>query len=139
MRAPYYGAYFATATMAGASRIAAIDSGNGPLGAYATYGRGGQLLRVAIVNTEFLSGGGGSTAAVSLSGLSGRDVALRRLTAPNAMVMGGKSPSFGGKSFQDGSCQATGESRIERRNIEEGKINLRIRSSEAVLLDFMSN
>jgi glycosyl hydrolase family 79 len=122
--------------MAGAARMVAIDPGNGYIGAYATYTNKGELLRVAIINTEFPTGGGLISRRVILGGISEETAYLRRLSAKDPMTTDGARVSFGGVSFLDRSCELGGREHIENIEVVRNQLTIDIRSSEAVLLDF---
>lgn len=68
--APYYGAYVATAAMAGGSYISALDFGSTNYGGYVTYDSAKTPLRALLYNSDYYSGSGarGSVSFV-LSGL----------------------------------------------------------------------
>jgi hypothetical protein len=136
IRAPYYGALFATAAMAKAARIVAIDARNGYVGAYATYGKTGELLKVAIINTEFLTGRDPTSRRIILGGISKEKADLRRLTSRDPMTTDGTKVFFGGRSFSDSSCELGGRENIENMKIVGNQLTINLRNSEAVLLDF---
>lgn len=111
MGAPYYGAIFATAAMAGGAHIAAIDSGSGAYAVYAIYSSAGKPMRVAIVTAK-------------------------RLTAASALsrVDQGSSPTWGGQSYASGTCVATGSATLETTTVSSGKATFTLAASEALLV-----
>jgi hypothetical protein len=138
MRAPYYGAYFATAAMAGAASAVPISDGRGSSGGYAMYSASGKLIRVALFNSEFFGGGGvRPNKDITLIGLEGNEARIRRLTAAGAMSTadGSGSPTFSGQTFSHGDCKRSGEEKVETVIVESGRATMTLRASEAALLD----
>lgn len=137
MGAPYYGAIFATAAMAGGARIAAIDSGNSTYAVYAIYSSARKPMRVALYNSDYYAGSGtrGSQSFV-LIGLTSTTVTAKRLTAVSALsrVGQGSNPTWGGQSYADGTCVTTGSATVETTTVSNGKARFTLAASEALLV-----
>lgn len=137
MGAPYYGAIFATAAMAGGARITAIDSGSGAYAVYAIYSSAGKPMRVALYNSDYYAGSGtrGSQSFV-LTGLTSTIVTAKRLTAASALsrVDQGSNPTWGGQSYASGTCVATGSATLETTTVSSGKATFTLAASEALLV-----
>jgi hypothetical protein len=138
MGAPYYGAYIATALMAGATHLAALDTGSGAYGAYAAFGSDGAPMRLLLYNSDYFSGSGArSSQSFVLKGLQVSGAAkAKRLTAPSAMarVDRGDAMTFGGQSFGDGTCTITGTETFETADVSDGSATFTLKASEALLV-----
>lgn len=135
--APYYGAYVATATMAGGSYISALDSGSSNYGAYVVYSSAKAPLKVLLYNSDYYSGSGtrGSVSFV-LAGLGSGTLKSKRLTAASASsrVDEGSNPTFGGQTFANGTCAVQGTETFESTNVSGGQATFTVAASEALLL-----
>ena len=136
MGAPYYGAYAATATLAGAASVVALDQGNSSLGGYVAFGGDGKPLRVLLLNSVFYGSGERGSQGFVLEGLRREGVRAKRLTAPsaNSRVDQGGNPSFGGQVFANGTCVVSGEEVWEKVNVVDGKGTFEVDASEALLV-----
>ncbi|KAH8764549.1 glycoside hydrolase family 79 protein [Hyaloscypha sp. PMI_1271] len=137
MGAPYFGAYAATAAMAGGSSIASLDEGSTNYGGYTVFGSDGTPMRVLLLNSDFYGGDGsrGSQTFV-LSGLAGAKSRAKRLSAPsaNSRVDQGGNPSFGGQMFANGTCEVRGEEVWEIVDVVDGNGTFVVGASEALLV-----
>ncbi|KAF2842356.1 glycoside hydrolase family 79 protein [Patellaria atrata CBS 101060] len=136
--APYYGAVFATAVMAGGAKIAPLDTGSSNYGGYVVYDSAGAPIRVSVHNSDYFSGSGSrSSQQFILTGLSGETVSAKRLTAPSAESRQdqGQTPTFGGQSFENGSCLATGTAKVETAEVSAGRVTFTLAASEALLVN----
>lgn len=137
MGAPYYGAIFATAAMAGGAHIAAIDGGSGAYAVYAIYSPAGKPMRVALYNSDYYAGSGTrESQSFVLTGLTSTIVTAKRLTAASALsrVDQGSSPTWGGQSYASGTCVATGLATLETTTVSSGKATFTLAASEALLV-----
>lgn len=139
MGAPYYGAYAATAAMAGGSYMSALDTGSTEYAVYIIYDSARKPLRALLYNSDYYSGSGsrGSQNFV-LGGLSGATVKSKRLTAANAesRVDRGSSPTFGGQTFADETCTIGGKETFEEKSVASGSATFTVAASEALLVYF---
>ena len=136
MGAPYYGAYAATAALAGAASIVSLDKGNSSLGGYAVFDGDGNPMRVLLLNSVFYGGVGTRSSQIFvMEGLRG-EVRAKRLTAPsaNARVDQGGNPSFGGQVFANGTCVIGGDEVWEKADVVDGKGTFEVGASEALLV-----
>jgi hypothetical protein len=137
MGAPYFGAYAATAAMAGGSSIVSLDEGSTNYGGYTVFGSDGTPMRVLLLNSDFYGGDGsrGSQTFV-LSGLAGAKSRAKRLSAPsaNSRVDQGGNPSFGGQMFANGTCEVRGEEVWEIVDVVDGNGTFVVGASEALLV-----
>lgn len=135
--APYYGAYAATAAMAGGSYISALDPGTSNYGAYVIYNSAKAPLKVLLYNSDYYSGSGtrGSESFV-LSGLGSGTVKAKRLTAQGASsrVDQGSNPTFGGQTFANGTCGVQGTEKFESTSVSGGQATFTVAASEALLV-----
>ncbi|KAI1822737.1 glycoside hydrolase family 79 protein [Xylaria intraflava] len=137
MGAPYYGAYAATAFMANADSIAALDDGESNYAAYVTFDSKGAPLRVLLYNSDYFGGSGTrSSQTFDLGGLAGSSVKAKRLTGDSAVARvdrGGKV-TFGGQTFTNGDCNASGSETFETITISGGHAAVSLQASEALLV-----
>ncbi|TVY39070.1 Beta-glucuronidase [Lachnellula subtilissima] len=139
MGASYYGAYAASAAMAGGSKIVILDAGTTNYATYIVYGSSGAPLRAVLINTDFYSGTSTRGSEVfTLSGFSSTSVKAKRLTAPasTSRVDEGSSPSFGGQEFENGSCVKTGTEVYETIDVSGGAANFTVNASKALVVYF---
>lgn len=137
MGAPYYGATAAVALMAGASHLAALDTGKTNYAAYATFDPAGDPLRVLLYNSDYYAGSGTrSSASFTLTGLTSARVKAKRLTAASALSRPdqGGNPSFGGQYFNNGTCTVGGTETYEPISVSEGQATFTVRATEALLV-----
>ena len=139
MGSPYYGAYAATAFMAGGSSIVSLDAGTSNYGAYAVFDHAGGALKVLLVNSDYYGGNStgvrGSTTFV-LSGLEDGAVKAKRLTAPssNSRVDQGENPTFGGQEIANVTCAVLGTEVWEEIDVVGGQASFVVGASEALLV-----
>ncbi|KAK3305664.1 glycoside hydrolase family 79 protein [Chaetomium strumarium] len=135
MGAPYWGATAATALLARARHLAALDAGTSNYAAYASFDAEGRPLRVLLYNSDYYAGGSG-TRTSTLTGLSARTVRAKRLTAPSAMarVDKGERVLFGGQSFTDGTCVVSGTETFETAAVQNGQVTFDLKATEALLV-----
>ncbi|KAJ2978673.1 hypothetical protein NUW58_g7425 [Xylaria curta] len=113
MGAPYYGAYAATALMANAASLTALDDGN------SNYAAGTR-----------------SSQSFELRGLAGNSLRAKRLVGDSAAArvdQGGKV-TFGGQTFTDGDCKVSGSETFETLTVSGGQTAVSLRASEALLV-----
>jgi len=147
MGAPYYGATAAVALLAGATHLAALDTGATAYAAYAAFDAAGAPLRVLLYNSDYYTGGGsggnGSSSSrpgqsFVLTGLAGglTSVRAKRLTAASALarVDQGSPPSWGGQGFADGTCVVTGTETLETAEVSGGRATFTVNATEALLV-----
>lgn len=137
MGAPYYGAFIATALMARAKYITAIDAGNTNYAAYATYDESGALLRVLLYNSDYYAGSGSrSSQPFTLSGLTGTSVRAKRLTSTGATarIDQGGDIKFGGQYFNNGTCTISGTETFETFEVSGGQVTFSLKATEALLV-----
>ncbi|KAI1845537.1 hypothetical protein JX265_011646 [Neoarthrinium moseri] len=137
MGAPYYGAYAATALLAKASYLTALDTGTTNYAAYVTFDANKAPLRTMLYNSDYYSGSGSrSNQSFVLTGLSGSSVRTKRLTAASALSRQdqGGVPKFGGQSFTDGTCVISGTETFETAVVSGGQATFTINASEALLV-----
>jgi hypothetical protein len=134
---PYYGAYTATAAMAGGSYISAIDPGNTAYAAYIIYDSAKKPLKALLYNSDYFSGSGTrGTQSFVLTGLGSGTIRSKRLTAPNSnsRVDQGSNPTFGGQTFANGTCVIGGTERFESTSISGAQATFTLAASEALLV-----
>lgn len=137
MGAPYYGAYAATALLAKASHLTALDDGTTNYAAYVSFGSDGKPLRALLYNSDYFSGSGTrSSQSFELRGLTGSSLRAKRLTAQSAMsrVDQGGVVSYGGQTFTDGSCTIAGTEAVESLAVTNGQTTVTVKASEALLV-----
>ncbi|PSS15258.1 glycoside hydrolase family 79 protein [Amorphotheca resinae ATCC 22711] len=137
MSSPYYGAYAATAAMAGGSSIATLDDGSTNYGGYVIFDAAGRPLRVLLYNSDYFSGTGtrGNEIFV-LEGLGSRQVRAKRLTAESAEARAdqGNNPSFGGQTFENATCVMQGRETFETVGAPGRRATFAVAASEALLV-----
>ncbi|KAI5865244.1 glycoside hydrolase family 79 protein [Durotheca rogersii] len=139
MGAPYYGAYAATALLAKAAYLTALDDGSTNYAAYVSFGADGSLLRALLYNSDYFDGSGSrSSQSFELRGLTGTTLKAKRLTADSATsrVDRGGVVSFGGQTFTDGNCKISGTEETESLSISDGRTTVTLKASEALLVYF---
>jgi hypothetical protein len=138
VNAPYYGAYTATAFLAGGSYISALDSGTDSYGGYIVYDALKAPLRGLLYNSNYYSGTGTRSSQVfTIGGLGTLGVVkAKRLTATsaNSRVDEGQNPSFGGQTFADTTCEIEGTEVFESTAVKNGVASFTVGESEAVLI-----
>ncbi|KAK4172980.1 family 79 putative glycoside hydrolase [Triangularia setosa] len=134
---PYYGAYFITAALSEAERIAPLDNFSNNFGGYAIY-KGNKPVRVLLINSNYYESGTRSRESFTLTGLpsSITSVRSRRLTGDSATSRSDRSSpaTFGGQTFQDGTCVKQGTEKIEEASVRAGSVTLTLAASEALLV-----
>lgn len=135
MGSPYYGAYAATAAMAGGKYMSALDSGSSNYAAYVIFDAGKKPMRVLLYNSDFYSNGTRGSETFTLSGL-GDSVKAKRLTATNAnsRVDEGGNPTFGGRTFANETCKIGGSETFEKVEVTDGSASFKVAASEALLV-----
>ncbi|GAM89130.1 hypothetical protein ANO11243_071650 [Dothideomycetidae sp. 11243] len=134
--APYYGAYFATLALAGATQIAPLDTGTNNFAGYVVY-TGQVAKRVLLINSNYYSGSGARTAqSFTLTGLNCTGVTAKRLTAPASTSRQdqGQNPTLAGQTFENGTCTIQGEAMVETTSVEDGRAVFKLKASEALLV-----
>lgn len=137
MGAPYYGAYFATMALAGASQIAPLDDGTTNYAGYAIY-TGNRITKVLLYNSDYYDGTGTRSNKVfaikELSGCSA--ITTRRLTASSAVSRQdrGQNPTVAGQTFANGTCSIQGTAIIETATVSSGTALFTLAASEALLV-----
>lgn len=137
MGSPYYGAYAATAAMAGGSYISALDPGTTAYAVYVIYDSAKVPLRALLYNSDYYSGTGTRGSEVfTLSGLTLASIKAKRLTAANSnsRVDQGSNPTFGGQTFANGTCVIGGTAVVETTTVSSGTASFTVLASEALLL-----
>ena len=137
MGTPYYGAYMATAAMAGGAHILALDDGKTNYAVYLIYDSLSNPLRAVLYNSDFYNGAGtrGSQTFV-LSGLTSGSVKAKRLTALSALSRQdkGERATFGQQAFTDGTCMISGTESLETFSVVRGTATFKVLASEALLV-----
>jgi hypothetical protein len=137
MGAPYYGAYAATAFMANAASLTALDDGSTNYAAYVTFDSAGAPLRVLLYNSDYYGGSGTrSSQSFDLQGLTGTSIRAKRLTGDSATArvdQGGKV-TFGGQTFTNGDCKVSGTETFETFAVSGGQVTVSLKASEALLV-----
>ncbi|RYP65488.1 hypothetical protein DL770_008979 [Monosporascus sp. CRB-9-2] len=140
MGAPYYGATAATAFLAQAGTMTALDDGNGAYAAYASFDTSGAPLRLLLFNSDYYESGSRSAQPFVLRGLPAGKAAVRakRLTAAAGALARqdrGQAPTFGGRTFADGTCVPAGEDVFEEVPVSAaGEATVSVGATEAVLV-----
>ncbi|KAK6062787.1 hypothetical protein SCUP234_12924 [Seiridium cupressi] len=137
MGAPYYGAYAATALLAKASYLTALDDGSTNYAAYVSYDSSKAPLRALLYNSDYYSGSGTrSSQSFVLTGLTASSVRAKRLTATSALSRQdqGEIPTFGGQSFTDGTCVVNGTETYETVSASGGQATFAVSASEALVV-----
>lgn len=137
MGAPYYGAYAATAFLAKAASLTALDAGSSNYAAYVTFDSSGAPLRALLYNSDYYSGSGTrSTQSFGLAGLSGSSVRAKRLLGDSAVArvdQGGKV-TFGSQTFTNVDCDVSGTETFENFAVSNGQATFTLSASEALLV-----
>ncbi len=137
MGSPYYGAYMATAAMAGGAYIAALDNGLTNYAVYIIYDINRKPLRAVLYNSDYYDGSGPRTSQTfQLSNIAALAVKAKRLTGNTALsrVDKGESPNFGGQKFKDGTCEIMGNEVFETTIVMNGTGSFTVAASEALLV-----
>lgn len=137
MGAPYYGAYAATAFMAKAASLTALDDGNSNYAAYVSFDSAGAPLRALLYNSDYYGGSGvRSSQPFELRGLTGNSVRAKRLVGDSAVArvdQGGKV-AFGDQTFTNGDCNVDGSETFETLAVSGGQATISLKASEALLV-----
>jgi hypothetical protein len=135
MGAPYYGAYFAAMTLAGADYIAPLDDQSTAYAAYAIY-QGDTPVRVLLYNSDYYISGTRPSQSFTLTGLSGSTVTTKLLTAPYATsrVDYGANPTVAGQTFANGTCVVQGSVQEQTVTVSGGQASFSVGASEALLV-----
>lgn len=140
MGSPYYGAYVATAAMAGGSYMSALDTGSTAYAVYIIYSASRTPLKALLYNSNYYDGTKTrSTESFVLTGLpSGTTLKAKRLTAASALsrVDQGQNPRFGGQYFQNVTCSIAGTETFESTVVSSGHATFTVGASEALLVYF---
>ncbi|KAK2032535.1 glycoside hydrolase family 79 protein [Colletotrichum zoysiae] len=135
---PYIGAYVATAFMAGAEHIAALDNGTSAFAAYVTFDALGAPLRALLYNSNYYTGSGNrsSESLVLTGGFTTTSVRSKRLTAASALARQdrGGSSLFGEQYFKNGTCEMGGTETFETTPVSGGQAVFNVAASEALLV-----
>lgn len=137
VRSPYYGGYVAAEVLAGQSYIAALDDGTTNYAGYVIYSKSKKPSKVVLINTDYFDGNGTrSSNEFTLTGLAGKTVSAKRLTAASAMSRQdlGDAPTYGGKSFSNLGCELRGKEVVEKVSVKGGKAKLTLLASEAIIV-----
>ena len=136
MGAPYYGAYAATAAMAGGSYISALDAGTTAYAVYIIYDSAGNPLKALLYNSDYYTSGTRSSENFTLSGLTLSTIKAKRLTAASATsrVDQGSNPTFGGQTFANSTCVIGGTETYETTTVVSGAATFTVQATEALLL-----
>jgi hypothetical protein len=137
MGSPYYGAYAATAAMAGGSYISALDTGTTNYGVYIIYDSSRAPLRALLYNSDYYSGSGTrGTESFVLTSLTASTVKSKRLTAASSLsrVDQGSNPTFGGQTFANITCGISGTEVFESATVSGGQVTFTLQASEALLV-----
>lgn len=135
MGAPYYGAYFAAMAIGKADKIAPLDDATTNYAAYAIY-EGKTPVRVLLYNSDYYTSGERSTQSFTLTGLKGRSVTAKRLTAPFATSRQdqGGNPTVAGQTFANGTCAIQGKEIIETARVTASTATFTVGATEALLV-----
>jgi hypothetical protein len=143
--APYYGAVFVSAALAGGDRVASLDDGTSPYAVYAVYDKQGALMRLVLYNSDYYNGTN-STRPIHtfvLDGLKGTaahgSVTAVRLTSNAATdkVEAGQNPSLAGLQFNNVTCRVQGRPALESFKLKGGSTQIEVKASEAVLVELV--
>lgn len=137
MGAPYYGAYAATALLAKASYLTAVDDGTTNYAAYVSFDSNKSPLRAILYNSDYYDGSGTrTTQSFVLTGLTATSVRAKRLTAASALSRQdqGSLPTFGGQTFNNGVCTIAGTETFETVAVSGGQATFTLSASEALLV-----
>nr|XP_019009561.1 uncharacterized protein I206_06210 [Kwoniella pini CBS 10737]OCF48342.1 hypothetical protein I206_06210 [Kwoniella pini CBS 10737] len=140
--APYYGAYLVTSASSGISNISALDDWSTSLAAYALYTENCNTPeKVVLINTDCYPNTtttGRPSQTFDLSGLGDdcKSVKVKQLTAPFATSQQqlGQTPTLGGVSFDNTTCNAFGQESFKYADVSEGSAKVEVWSSEVVIV-----
>lgn len=143
--APYYGAVFASAALAGGDKVASLDDGTSPYAVYAVYNKQGDPMRLVLYNSEYYDGSSSTRPSHNfvLSGLKGivayGSVTAVRLTSHAATdkVEDGQNPTVAGLRFNNVTCRAQGIPAVESLKVICGSLQIEVKASEAVLIELI--
>lgn len=144
--APYYGAVFVSAALAGGSRVASLDDGTSSYAVYAVYDKKGAPMRLVLYNSDYYDGTSSKrpTHTFTIKGLKGAvapgPVTAVRLTSHAATdkVEAGQNPSVAGLQFNNVTCRAQGRPALESVKVQDGTAQIEVKASEAVLVELAS-
>nr|XP_036581591.1 glycoside hydrolase family 79 protein [Colletotrichum truncatum]KAF6789942.1 glycoside hydrolase family 79 protein [Colletotrichum truncatum] len=134
---PYVGAYTATAFLAGAKHVTALDDGKSAFAAYVAFDASGAPLRALLYNSNYFGGSGArNTESFVLNGVSGTRVRSKRVTAASAEARQdrGGNASIGGQYFNNGTCTTGGAETFETTTVSDGRATFNVAASEALLV-----
>lgn len=142
MGAPYFGAHAATAFLAGAKYLTALDTGTTNYAVYIAFDDRGAPLRALLYNSDYFTGGSNTrkSEGFTLRGLQNGNgngaVKAKRLTAASALsrVDQGSSPTFGGQTFADGTCVVQGRETFESVTVTGGQATFSVGATEALVV-----
>ena len=139
MGAPYYGAYAATAALAGGSYISALDNGSTAYAGYVVYDADKTPIKALLYNSDYYDGSGTRGSQVfSLEGLAvgAGTLKAKRLTAPSAdsRIDEGGNPTWGGQTFANATCIINGTEVFESVVVVGSEALVTVNASEAVLV-----
>ncbi len=103
----------------------------------ASFDAEGLPLRVLLYNSDYYAGTGTRPSqSFELGGLKATSVRAKRLTAASAMTRQdqGGTISFGGQSFDDGTCIAGGAETFETVGVSNGSAAFNLMATEALLV-----
>ena len=127
----------AAAAMANGANLVALDDGQSNYAAYVIYDNSSNPLRAVLYNSDYYDGSStrGSQTFV-LTGFTKSSVQAKRLTATSALSRAdqGQPATFGGQTFQDGTCQILNSEVYENVTVEGGSATFTLQSSEALLV-----
>jgi len=136
MGSPYYGAYVATAAMAGGSYMSALDPGTTAYAVYVIYASAKKPLKALLYNSDYYTTGTRTSQGFTLTGLTATSVKAKRLTAASASsrVDTGSNPTFGGQTFANVTCVIGGTETFETTTVASGAATFTVQATEALLL-----
>lgn len=137
MGSPYYGAYAATAAMAGGPYISALDTGSTNYAVCVVYDSVKTPLRAVLINSDYYSESGTrENQTFVLKRVLRTSLKAKRLTAASALsrVDQGSSPSFGDQKFVDGMCIVGGAKTFESVGVVGGSATFVVAGSEALVV-----
>ncbi|KAK4182482.1 beta-glucuronidase [Podospora australis] len=132
---PYYGAYFITAALAQADKIAPLDNFSTNYGAYAIY-KDNKPIRILLINSDYYESGTRGKQSYTLTGLTSSSVTAKRLTGAKATSRQDQEAgaTVSGQTFQDGTCKLQGTAADERATVTGGSVTFTLAASEALLV-----
>ncbi|KDN71264.1 hypothetical protein CSUB01_08651 [Colletotrichum sublineola] len=136
---PYVGAYVATAFMAGAKHVAALDDGKSALAAYVTFDTAGAPLRALLYNSNYYNGSGNRSSesfVLGMSDLTKTFVQSKRVTAASAEARQdrGDTALFGQQYFNNETCIIDGTETFETTVVVGDQAVFQVAASEALLV-----